>query len=121
MGYLFSSYTTYIYSFLIVVASLLPVRYPLQLLFPFQDKIIHFLIYFLLAFLAVNSFWRKKVSKPRIYSFFYAFSLGVFLEVIQYFLPYRSFELWDILANLLGSSIGVSLIIKKSVIGKKCI
>ena len=111
MRYLFSWYTTYIYSFLVIVVASLPVGLPPQLLFPFQDKVIHSLIYFLLAFLAVNTFSRKRIGNPKICSFFYAFFLGLFAELVQYFLPYRSFELWDILANLLGSFLGVFLII----------
>jgi len=111
MRYLFSWYTTSIYSFLVIVVALVPVKFPPQVLFSFQDKIIHALIYFLLAFLAVNTFWRKKIANPKICSFFYAFSLGLFMELVQHFLPYRSFELGDILANLLGSLLGVLVII----------
>jgi len=111
MRYLFSWYATHIYSFLIIVVSFFPVKFPPQLLFPFQDKLIHLLLYFLLAFLAVNTFRRKGIGNPKVCSFFYAFFLGLFAEVIQYFLPYRSFELGDILANLLGSFLGVLIII----------
>ena len=34
---------------------------------------------------------------------------SIILEVIQYFLPYRTFNLYDILANLIGIAIGLSL------------
>jgi len=119
MRYLFSWYTTCIYSFLIIVFASLPIRFPPQLLFSFQDKIAHALIYFFLAFLAVNTFRYKRIDRPKIYSFFYAFSLGLFAEIVQYFLPYRSFELWDILANFLGSLLGVFLIIEKPVTNKR--
>ena len=115
MRYLFSWYTTYIYSFFIIVAALLPVRFPPQLLFPFQDKIIHILIYFLLAFLVVNTFYRRKISNLRKYSFIYVFCLGAFTEIIQHFLSYRSFEFGDILANSLGGFLGVLLIIGKPI------
>ena len=111
MRYLFSWYTTYSYSFLIIVVASLPIRVRPQLLFPFQDKVVHALIYFLLAYLAVNTFSRRRISNPKICSFFYAFSLGLFTEIVQYFLPYRSFEFGDILANLFGSLLGVLLII----------
>ena len=111
MRYLFSWYTIYIYSFLIIVGSFLPVRCPPQLLFSFQDKVVHVLAYFLLAFVAVNTFSRKKIKNPKICSFFYVFSLGLFAEAVQYFLPYRNLEFGDILANLLGSFLGILLII----------
>ena len=32
---------------------------------------------------------------------------SIILEVIQYFLPYRSFNLYDILASLIGVTVGV--------------
>jgi len=115
MRYLFSWCTTYIYSFLVVVGGLFPVKFRLQLLFSFQDKVIHALIYFLLVFLAGNTFLRKKVKNPKICSFFYAFSLGLLVEMTQYFLPFRSFEFWDILANFLGSSLGILVITGKPV------
>jgi len=114
MRYLFSWPTIRVYSFFIIVISVLPVKPP-QLFFPFQDKVIHGLIYGLLSFLAANTFSRKKINNPKTCSFFYAFSLGLFVEIIQYFLPLRSFEFRDILANLLGSFLGVLLIIGEPV------
>lgn len=119
MRYLFSWYTTSVYSFLIIVAALFPVKFPPQVLFSFQDKIVHALMYFLLAFLAVNTFWRRRIGNPKICGFFYAFSLGVLTEIVQYFLPFRSFEFGDILANFLGSFLGVLLIIGEPVTGKR--
>lgn len=110
MRYLFSRSTIYVYSFFIIVISALPVKSP-QLLFPFQDKAAHVLVYFSLAFLAVNTSSRKKINNPKICSFFYVFSLGLFVEIVQYFLPLRSFEFRDVLANLLGSFLGILLII----------
>ncbi|MDP8289448.1 MAG: VanZ family protein [Candidatus Susulua stagnicola] len=111
MRYLFSWYTTYSYSFFVVAIALLPVKFPPQLLFPFQDKVIHGLIYFLLAFLVVNTFLRKKISSFKKYGFIYVFCLGLVTETMQYFLPYRSFELGDILANSIGGLLGILLII----------
>jgi len=41
------------------------------------------------------------------------------MELVQHFLPYRSFEFGDILANLLGSFLGVLVIIGEPVTGKR--
>ncbi len=111
MRYLFSWVTTYIYSFLIIVFSILPVKVPPRLLFPFQDKITHGLMYCLLSFLAVNTFSRNKINYSKACGLFFAFSLGLFIEIGQYFLPFRSFELGDIFANFTGSILGCLLII----------
>ena len=52
-------------------------------------------------FLALDLDWKFKTSKKS--TIISAFTLGLVLEIIQgSFLSYRSFELYDILANTLG-------------------
>ena len=111
MRYFFSWPVIYIYSSFIIVISFLPVKVSPELLFPFQDKIIHGLIYWLLSFLAVNIFFRKKISRFKLRALFFAFFLGLFIEIGQHFLPFRSFEAGDIFANLLGSVLGCLLLV----------
>ncbi|MFH1519213.1 MAG: VanZ family protein [Candidatus Omnitrophota bacterium] len=111
MRCLFSWYTTYIYCLIIIGGSLLPIEISPKPEFPLQDKIIHSLTYLLLAFLVVNTFSAKQVDQPRLRSLLFAFLLGLFIEIGQYFIPYRSFEAGDILANLFGSILGSLLII----------
>lgn len=74
---------------------------------PFYDKITHFLIYIILAFLAINTFRLSFKGKFYFKAFIYCFLLGAILECAQYFLPYRTFELLDILANSLGAILGI--------------
>lgn len=31
----------------------------------------------------------------------------LFFEILQYFIPYRSFDVWDIVADSIGASIGI--------------
>ncbi|GAA5785744.1 VanZ family protein [Chitiniphilus shinanonensis] len=69
------------------------------------DKIQHFLGYGVLAALALAAFpprmWRAWLG---------ATSMGVAVECAQYFVPYRSFDLRDMLANALGALLGVVLL-----------
>jgi len=97
----------YGYSFLVFVVSVIPVSGPQVL--TNQDKIIHFFLYMVMASLAVLA--RK--SRPDRFvlmpAFLYAASFGLVVEIVQYFLPYRSFEWWDILANTCGAFFAVLL------------
>ena len=54
----------------------------------------HFIAY------GIGMFIGLKVNKNKTAMFIVL--LGIFIEIIQYFLPYRSFNLFDILANLSG-------------------
>ncbi|MDR3328138.1 MAG: VanZ family protein [Prevotellaceae bacterium] len=85
------------------------------------DKIVHLLIYFTLV---VAIFWDKfRVSRGTFNMFkiliimFAATLFGAFIEIIQFFLPYRSASLYDLLADLLGAFIGI--IVCKIVMYKK--
>lgn len=106
MHHLFSWYVTLTYSLIIFITSLLPLKPPPQIVFPFFDKVFHGLTYAILSFLAVNTFYREGKDRPQIYSFSYAFLLGLLIELIQFFLPYRDFEIADIFSNFLGSLLG---------------
>jgi len=104
--YIFSWVTIYTYSGLIIYLSLMPDEYPPLLIFPFSDKVLHGIAYMLLSFVACNTFSLLKKNRPKFYGFVYSFTLGLSMEAIQYFLPYRQFEAADIASNLLGSIFG---------------
>jgi len=145
MRKLFSFRILFIYTIFILFISIIPVNAESIGSFPFLDKIIHFLIYTLLAFLAINTFrlngrkncyslyhnaagcargklrsgtspaksWRNKRTHGhsqcglQIKVFLYCFFVGTVIECIQYFLPFRGFEGFDILANSAGSVAGI--------------
>lgn len=111
MRYLFSWAAIYIYSFFIVIVSTAPVVFPSKLFFPFQDKVVHILMYYFLSFLAVNTFFQNKIKYFKVCGLAFAFFLGLFIELGQYFIPFRSFEAGDIVANFMGSILGCLLII----------
>ena len=75
--------------------------------FSFQDKLIHFILFFVLAYLAVGlgirekqEIWRSK----RLWMNFLGLALlpSVGLETAQHLIPYRSFDLNDLIVNVLG-------------------
>ena len=68
-----------------------------------SDKFIHFLIYFYLGY--VGLLCKFKISDYFIVSAVFAFSL--FIEVIHFYHPYRLFEYFDLLANLIGVTIAL--------------
>ncbi|WP_457621640.1 VanZ family protein [Persephonella sp.] len=75
--------------------------YPVKEL-PGDDKLMHFLTYFLLAvvikFSLKTGYWC---------SFFYGSFYGLFIEIVQYFLPYRSGEYGDFVADIFGVMSGL--------------
>jgi len=73
----------------------------------FQDKIIHFLIFFVLAYLGTGVGIHKKVEdlkKKRLWLNFIllAFLPSISLETAQHLIPNRSFDLNDLAINVLG-------------------
>lgn len=89
----------------VVYLSLTPSPPDLGLEIPAQDKFGHLLGYLLLAL------WFSQTYPWRLQGFFVVFlvSLGVILEIMQYFLGYRNFEYPDMLVNTLGVAGGYLL------------
>lgn len=86
----------------VVVSSLLPQeQIPIQM--PVTDKVLHFLTYFVLAFIALLSS-KQKHSLLTILAI--QILIGVFVEVAQSFIPGRTPEFLDILANSFGVMFG---------------
>ena len=67
---------------------------------PHIDKIFHFLIFFLLSFILDLSVEEPLIKYPFLilFLFFYA----ILIEFVQYFLSYRSAELFDFLSDSMG-------------------
>ena len=69
------------------------------------DKAIHLIIYLYLALIGlICSFKTKKIVL-----IFYIFMFGFFIEIIHIFHPYRFFEYFDLLANLIGVTIALQI------------
>lgn len=80
---------------------ILPNQNDSQWHFPFldfipADKLTHLLLYLPLGLLL----WKQKSVNKKMISI--AFIFGIATEVVQYFIPYRSFDLLDMMANEVG-------------------
>ena len=75
------------------------------------DKFIHIAFFAMLAYLTITGlvkqfrFSIKKLAAAR-YGTFYAIVFGIGTELGQYYLGYRSFDGYDLLANVFGALIG---------------
>jgi len=63
-----------------------------------NDKIAHGIAFFVLAFLYSHSLGKDYAVR----TIMILASFGLFIELIQYFLPWRSFSLLDWLADIIG-------------------
>lgn len=75
---------------------------PLGLQTPVSDKVNHFIAFFIYAILLKESYNTSYWG-----SFFYSTFFCIFIEAVQYFLPYRSSEYGDVLAGILGITSGI--------------
>ena len=106
MRHLFSLSTVLFYSVFIIIISTIPITGPVQFSFFFFDKAVHFFMYGIFSFVTVNCFSLKGLRYPRFYGFLYVLCFGLAMELMQAYLPYRSFEGGDIVFNIMGSALG---------------
>jgi VanZ family protein len=70
------------------------------------DKIVHFVLYGVTAVMLYRILrTRRSAKRSVLYSIVVSAFYGVLLEVIQFFLPYRSFSTGDMVANTLGAAV----------------
>ena len=76
--------------------------------FPYSDKIIHFILFFVQSTFITKTYIARNFKSdklmPKIIFYFLIFCFSV--ELIQIYIPYRSFELLDLTSNLIGSLSG---------------
>lgn len=79
------------------------------------DKVVHFVIYGITAMIFWRFFYNKTQSHRKIglISIVAASIYGLLIEIIQSFLPYRSFSVSDIISNFLGAIFSVTVLTKK--------
>ena len=74
---------------------------------PFGTSINHFISYFYVTILGLLAYLRDKNFKKLVYVLF---SLSLILEIIQYAVPNRAFQLNDLVANFLGVLVAYFLV-----------
>ncbi|MDQ3392957.1 MAG: VanZ family protein [Bacteroidota bacterium] len=81
---------------------------------PNSDKIGHFIIFAVFAFLLFRGFAKQNKfevlnSYPLLFSLIISVSFGIVIEFIQNNIPGRSFDPLDILANTIGIALGLGI------------
>jgi VanZ family protein len=95
-----------IWTLVILYLSLARIKTPDEIshLFPHEDKVVHFLMYFILSTLLL--FELRNSTKKNIITviMFYTISFGILMEILQgSIFTYRSPDFFDICFNSLGS------------------
>ncbi len=81
-----------------------------QPLFPHDDKVMHFLVYALLAFLTIRCLTKENLSiskkNTKIITIIFVSLYGLSDEIHQAFVPERCASSYDFIADFLGAIIG---------------
>lgn len=94
---------------LIVFLALVDLESDFLLVIGKKDKLLHFLTFFFLVFIAKAFFRKIKIGIIAIY----VLSFGFILEIAQEFLTHnlRHFHIIDILANILGTTLATIIVV----------
>ena len=74
---------------------------------PFGTAINHFICYFYVSMLGLCLYLRSNNFQKLVYSLFF---LSIILEVLQFIVPNRAFEIYDISANFAGVLVAYFLV-----------
>ena len=72
----------------------------------FSDKLLHFLCFLYLTIVA----WLGRIISKEFLLYVIVLAYGILIEIVQIYLPYRSFEFLDIFADFIGISAGIFFI-----------
>ena len=76
-------------------------------LYTFASTINHFIAYFCVSMLGLYIYLRNHNFKKIVYGLFF---LSIFFEVLQFIIPRRAFEIYDVSANFTGVLVAYCLI-----------
>ncbi len=94
------------YTLWLTVISLIPLNNLNLPSFSYADKIVHFFLYFFLVLFWLRAYPDMRLKKWTL--FICAVLLGIIIEFLQeYFIPGRSGDIFDALANTLGALSGL--------------
>jgi len=74
---------------------------------PFGTTINHFIAYFYVSLLGFFLYLRKENFQKLVYGLFF---LSLILEILQFIIPVRSFQLIDLIGNFLGVLVAYSFV-----------
>jgi VanZ family protein len=97
---------TLIYAALIFVVSSIQ-SFPSSIETSMNDKSLHVIEYSILGFLTLGCFKKRNLLPILIVAFVISALYGLSDEIHQYYVPGRMFSYYDVLANTLGSLLGV--------------
>lgn len=92
---------------------------PVEMNFPYEDKLIHACAYAVMGFLAANAFSEGPHKRRFWLAFMLASLYGISDEVHQMFVPGREASGWDWLADAVGAWIGAYLFLKSEPVWRK--
>ncbi len=72
----------------------------------FSDKLLHFFCFLYLTIIS----WLSRIIFKELWLYVIVLAYGILIEIIQIYIPYRSFEFLDIFADFLGILVGIFLI-----------
>ena len=72
----------------------------------FSDKLLHFFCFLYLIIIS----WLSRIIYKELWLYVIVLAYGILIEIIQIYIPYRSFEFLDIFADFLGILVGSFLI-----------
>ena len=82
------------------------------------DKYIHFIEFFILGLLTINIFIKQIDTKTFIILFFLIICIAVFDEGIQYLIPSRIPDIYDLYYDIVGGFLGMfTLLLKENIYG----
>ena len=70
------------------------------------DKVLHFLCFSYLTLIT----WLSRILNKDLHVYVIVLAYGILIEIVQRFLPYRSFEYLDIFADFVGVIAGLIII-----------
>ena len=76
-------------------------------LYTYASIINHFIVYFYVSMLGLYLYLRSHNFQKIVYGLFF---LSIFLEVLQFIVPRRAFEIYDVFANFAGVLVAYCLI-----------
>jgi len=74
---------------------------------PFGTSINHFFCYLVISLFGFFLYLKTENFKKNVYSLLF---LSIILESLHFILPFRSFQAWDLLANILGVIVAYSIV-----------